>query len=104
MVVKAGDTVRVLYDQLQLDGVNIPLSGSSVYLYIHDPETDTTVARTGSITSAISGSVQYQLTSDDIGTYGNRLAEWKIVDASGKVISIPTDGYLYWNIVRSLSV
>ena len=102
MIVKEGDTVRITSDQLQDEGQNVNLSGSSVYLLIHNPQDDSTVTRTGSITSAISGSVQYQLTSGDIGTAGNRLAEWKVVNASGKVLYLPTDGYVYWNIMRNL--
>jgi hypothetical protein len=103
IVVKAGDTMRLLYDQLQLDGTNINLSGSSVFLYIYNPSTDETTIRSGSVSSAISGSVQYQLTSGDIGTEGDRLAEWRVVDGSGKVLSVPTSGYIYWNIYRNLA-
>lgn len=103
--VSAGDTLRVSYDQLFLDTTPISLVSRSVYLAIHDPETDTTVYRTGSIENDVSGSVSYDLTSDDIGTAGNRIVEWKIVDANGLALHVPGAGqYIYWNIYRNLSV
>jgi hypothetical protein len=102
MTVKAGDTLRVSYDTLQLGGQYINLVFSSVFLIIHDPVTNTTVSRSATITDAVSGSVQYQLTSDDIGTAGSKLAEWKVVTQDNKVLYVPSDSYILWNIVTNL--
>jgi hypothetical protein len=102
MTVKAGDTLRVSYDTLQLGGQAINLVSSSVFLIIHDPVADTTVSRSATITDAVSGSIQYQLTTDDIGTAGSKLAEWKIITQDSKVLYVPSDSYILWNIVRTL--
>ena len=102
MTVKAGDTLRVSYDILQLGGQYINLVSSSVFLIIHDPTTNTSVSRSAVISDATSGSVQYQLTSDDIGNAGSKLAEWKIITQDNKVLYVPSNAYILWNIVSNL--
>ena len=99
--IKAGDTMRIAAQQLQLNGENINLVSMSAYLIMHDPETGETTTHTGSITSAVSGSVQYTFQPEDIATAGTRLAEWKLVDQNNKVIYIPDD-FIYIDIKRNL--
>lgn len=100
--VRQGDTQRIIYDQLLLGGTPINLSGSTVTLVFYDPVAKTVVRRAGDITVAASGSVQYQLESDDLANTGSRLLEWECVDQLGRELTIPTTTYIKMNILPDL--
>lgn len=100
--VKEGDTARVLYDNLTLADQYINLSGSTVVLYWHDASAGTVETKSATIVSAVSGSVSYQLTSDDVAEPGTKLLEWSITFPNGKILRVPTAQYIKLNIIGDL--
>ncbi len=100
--VQRGDDARIFGEQLLLGTTPINLSGSTVILCLHDPRTATSTERSGSITSAVSGSVQYQFVAEDLATTGSRLMQWRITTAAGKKLKIPTSGYYVLDIINDL--
>jgi hypothetical protein len=100
--VRRGDDARIFGEQLLIGTTPINLSGSSVTLVLHDPSTSTTTRRTATVTSAVSGSVQYQFVEADVETAGTKLMEWEIINSAGKELTIPTTGYYVLDIINDL--
>lgn len=97
-----GDSSRLLYDTLTLAGQYIPLSGSTVTLHWYDPVSGSLAIKSANIVSAVSGSVSYQLTSDDVADAGVKLLQWNVSFPSGKQLRLPTGKYLKLNIIGDL--
>lgn len=100
--IKRGDTQRIVYDQLVLSGNPIDLTNQTVSLVIYDPATESVTRRDATVTLAVSGSVQYQLVSDDVATTGSRFMEWEIVNQDSKELTAPSDKYIKMNILPDL--
>lgn len=100
--IRRGDTQRVFYDQLLLGSQPIDLTNQTVSLVIYDPINSTVVRRDATVTSAVSGSVQYQFVDEDVAVTGSRLLEWEIVNENGKELTIPTTKYIKLNILPDL--
>ena len=100
--VKEGDTARILYDTLSLAGQAIPLTNATVSLWWWNPDENTRTEKSATIVSATSGSVSYQLTSDDVAEPGVRLLEWSVTFQNGSVLRVPTGKYIKLNIIGDL--
>lgn len=99
--VKIGDTKRKWTDTLTLAGVAVNLTGATVVLVIKKPDS-TVVRRSASIVSAANGQVEYQPVSGDVDAVGERLLEWEVTFGDGKVLTVPSAGYIHLTVVAEL--
>ena len=97
-----GDTGRVLNDQLFLAGQTIDLTNATISLWWIDPTTDSRQQKTATVTSAVSGSVSYQLTADDVSEPGIALLQWNIEFSNGSKLRVPTGKFIKLNILPDL--
>lgn len=100
VTIKRGDDSRTLVDQLTLGGTEIDLTGATVYLIWRQGGTVTRKAAT--ITNASEGRVSYALLTADVATAGKVELEWEIEYGDGKLLTVPSEGYLELNIVADL--
>jgi len=100
--VKEGDTARILYDTLTLAGQAVPLTNATVSLWWYNPADNTRTEKSATIVSAVSGSVSYQLTTDDVSEPGVRFLEWSVEFQNGKVLRLPTNSYIKLNIIGDI--
>lgn len=103
ITVKEGDNARILYDTLTLGGQPVPLTNATVSLWWYDTVEDTRTEKSATIVSDVSGSVSYQLTTDDVSEPGVKLLEWSIQFQNGKTLRLPTEGYIKLNISGDLA-
>jgi hypothetical protein len=104
VTIKQNDTARILYDTLTISGTPLNLTSGSVMLIWYDPVEGTATRKSGSVQVAESGSVSYQLTSDDVGTVGNFILEWEATLSSSTVLTVPTETYIKLKILPDLDV
>lgn len=100
--IKEGDSARILYDTLTFDGQYLDLTYATASLYWLDNVSGTRETKSITVINAVSGSVSYQLTDDDVAESGTRLLEWSIRYNNGKVLRVPTAGYVKLNIVGDI--
>jgi hypothetical protein len=100
---KRNDTGIMASDQLMLDGAAINLSGASVALLIESMDTAVVLRRTATITDAANGKVQYQFIAADTATAGDYQLEWEVTLSNGKIITVPSGGYINLTIKADLA-
>lgn len=103
VLVKQNDTARILYDTLTVsDETNtyaVDLTNCTASLLWYDYINELMTAKSASIeTPAVSGSVSYLLTSDDVSTVNDYLLQWKVTYSDGKVLTLPESKYIKLNI------
>jgi uncharacterized protein YdaL len=95
--VRQGDTARVLNYNLTLAGAAIDLSAvTNVILTINDG--DSIFQRTASIVSAASGSVSYNLQTDDVAKAGCHFMDFTINYVDGTILRVPTVGHIIMDV------
>lgn len=106
IIVKRGDTGRILYDTLYLNDSDtvLDLTGSTVLLAWYNTLTKATTKVSASIVESVSGSVMYSLSD---GTYtdttGSYLMEWEVNNTiTGTQLSVPTSKYIKMNVIADL--
>lgn len=99
--IKQHDTARTLTDTLLLDGAAIDITSASVVLVWKRPDAQV-YRRDATIVDAETGQVSYAPLAADVEDIGIHLLEWEITFASGKILTVPTNGYIRLNVLPDL--
>jgi len=101
--IKKDSELPVIESTLSDSDGAIDLSGASVDFRYRPAFSGTGfITNAATVSSATSGIVQYAWGSGDVDTLGVYNSEWVITFASSKIMTLPADRYLKFEIVPSL--
>lgn len=100
--VKKGETARYFYDEIELDGVAVDLTGATVVLNLKI-EGGAALSLPGEVIDAAAGQVKYQPSGSDLGTVGIYQAEWRLTLDDGSLLIYPPDETYVVQILEDLA-
>lgn len=101
LTIKRGDTARNLTDTLMIGGNPIDLTGSVVTLIWSIRNGDVS-RKDAAIVESTEGTVLYDIQESDVERVGIVFVEWEITFIDGKVLTVPTEGYIKLTISEDL--
>ena len=102
--VKLGDTGAEIAAILKANALAVDLTGATVKFLMKAASLTgaAKVDAAATIVDAATGSVKYAFTAGDLDTAGSWLGEFEVTDASSRIATYPSAGYIKISIVQDL--
>lgn len=94
VTLKQNDTEGLFTDTLKVDDVVVDLTGCAVRFLLRKP--GISISQNATIVDALTGSVSYQPTAEDVAIAGKYQQEWEVAFSEFQVLTFPNNG---WNTV-----